>query len=1218
MAPAQYERFQLADAPLDEGTVLLEASAGTGKTYTLTGILVRMLLEGLVEHVEEALVVTFTVAAADELKNRLRAAIQRAYLVCLGHKDSDPFFHGLAHHGKKGAANLRRALDEFDQASVMTIHGFCKRLLDESAFESNEPFDLDFAIDETPLWHAAAADALRLVREHDNLMLGSVLHQAKLDPEALVRLYRNWQRYPDVALEPEDPQLGVHLANLRAAVHRAAAQWDDELLDYISGFKWQKKYAPTPGDLKQHFVQVSEPLQGRPELCLPLFDSLSTERLRKELFKRGAPKLEQPFFATCDEVRQQWLLTVDHLRADLLTSMHERLDRIKREQALLTFDDLLGRTHAAITDPERRESVLQSLRARYSVALIDEFQDTDERQYEILSQSFQNRPLFLVGDPKQSIYAFRGADLRTYLDAVHDAVQKNTLQVNFRSSEQLVASVNQLFARAGSFVETDIRMQKVRANAKAGELQIEDDDGAAMRFRLLQHEVTDKGVAKELNPEETRRRIARDVTREIRRLLDGPPRIEGRRILPRHIAVLTRRNVEAVLIQEHLRDAGIISVIGKAGDVFETDELAELERILLAVQRPNDVMSARAALTTRLWGYNAEELANLEQDEVRLEQELNRLETWRQLWIHKGFVVMKEQLLQDLSVDARMLQRNDGERRLTNLQQLCEMLHQAEHDHRLSPEGLLHWLQNERSHKDEIDYQRRELRLESDEDAVQILTMHGSKGLQYEVVFCPFLWDGRGAQTQSTALDVADDDGDKHARRFAFEVETSDPGWLRSEADRLAEDCRLAYVALTRAKRRCYVHWGPIGYSTGGYWRSALAWLLQPEQVDQHKTDWPTTWGKTYKNRSGNLTADLQRIAEQSNGAIGVDLIDDVRPTRSEADVARSERPGAGNAGAGDTGAGAAGSGKTAPKRTERRTARSARRRESRKPLVVHSFSSLVAGSEPGVHAHEVRDPETQEPEVGTGIFGFARGAEAGLCLHEILENVDLHDLESPSVRQLVEKTLSQHGLLEAEAHPGQLAPVDTVVDNLHDLAAARIHDGADLTMHEVWGQSRIAEWKFTIPIAEPDIHALATCFADSQSDTARGYAARLRQLQPQHFAGFLTGFADLITEADGRYWIVDWKSNHLGNDLADYGTDSLLQAMQGHDYILQYHLYVLAWHRHLRTRLPDYDYERHFGGVSYAFLRGCTPNQASGMFYDRPPAELIDAMDTWARGGAR
>ena len=342
MAAPLYEKFELATAPLDEGTVLLEASAGTGKTYTLTGILVRMLLEGVVEHIEQALVVTFTVAAADELKNRLRSAIQRAHSVCLGGKDDDKFFQSLQSFGKKGAAQLRRALDEFDQASVITIHGFCKRLLDESAFESDEPFDLDFAIDEAPLWHQAAADSLRLLRQHDSLMLGAVMLEAKLDPNSLVHLYRNWQRHPNVRLDPAQPQLGVHLANLRAAVHRAAAQWDQGLIEYIAGFPWRSRKAPSEGDLSQYLARATEPLSGRPELCLSLLGSLSLVQLEPNLTQKGFPALSQPFFATCDDVHNQWLLTVDHLRAELLLRMHERLNRIKREQALLTFDDLLS------------------------------------------------------------------------------------------------------------------------------------------------------------------------------------------------------------------------------------------------------------------------------------------------------------------------------------------------------------------------------------------------------------------------------------------------------------------------------------------------------------------------------------------------------------------------------------------------------------------------------------------------------------------------------------------------------------------------------------------------------------------------------------------------------------------------------------------------------------------------------------------------------------
>jgi len=1193
MASPTLERFDLAGAPLDEGTVLLEASAGTGKTYTLTGILVRMLLEGVIEDVEEALVVTFTVAAADELKNRLRQAIHKAYQACLGNPTDDEFFAGLATFGKQGAGILRRALDDFDRSSVMTIHGFCKRLLDESAFESDEPFEMDFAVDEVPLWHAAAADALRMVREHDCLMLGALLQDSKLDPTSLAQLYRNWQRHPDVGLRPAEPQLAIHLDTLRARLHSAAALWDDELLELVADFNWLAGKGPTGGDLRQYFELHSQPLAApdqQPELCLGMFRRLSKARLDKDLKRTRRPPIDHPFFEACDEIATQLAETLDHLRSELLLRMRDRLERIKQRQAVLTFDDLLARTHAAVIDPKRQKSLLQSVQQRYSVALIDEFQDTDERQYAILGQCFRNRPLFLVGDPKQSIYSFRGADLDTYLEAVREAVARNTLQVNYRSADLLVQAVNRVFGGQGAFVEPGILMPKVRANAAANELLLQDTaaetPAAPLCFRLLAHSVS-KGEAKDIKPEAGRQRIARDVTAEIRRLLNGSSTIEGRQIRPSDIAVLTRRNVEAILIQEHLRDAGLISVIGKAGDVFETDELQELERLLLAIQRPNDLMLARAALTTRIWGYTAEQLAELEADEGRLEVELNRLERWRHLWIHQGFIVMKERLLHDLDVHARLLARNDGERRLTNLQQLCEMLHQAEHEHRLSPEGLLHWLQHERTHKDEIDYQRRELRLESDEDAIQILTMHGSKGLQYEIVFCPFLWDGRKANNKQTILEVAPAADQPRERTFAFEADTASDAWLATEADRLAEDVRLAYVALTRARRRCYVHWGPIGHGTSGYSLSALAWLLQPDPVDRSSPSWARTWPSNYKTRSANLATDLHALADASDGAIDVVEIDeeqdhiDAPPPEEASNDEPNEQP-------------------------------AVRPLPSRDPWLVHSFSSWIAGSEAGTHAHEVRDPAAAAPEIGQGIFGFARGAAAGVCLHTVLEHVNLGQIDTDRTRRLVDETLAQHGLLDPNAHPGDLAPTEAVLQNLRDLAAARVHaDGP--TILDICSGDQIAEWKFTIRTGRPDFASLADAFQESDCPIARGYAERLRQLKRQHFEGFLTGFVDLITAADGRYWILDWKSNHLGNAASDYGPTALQAAMHGHDYVLQYHLYALAWHRHLGARLQDYDYDRDFGGVSYAFLRGAQPGATSGMFYARPPKALIDALDAWA-----
>jgi exodeoxyribonuclease V beta subunit len=1177
-------RFELHDAPLCSGTVLLEASAGTGKTYTITGVLLRMLLEDVVEHVEQALVVTFTVAAADELKNRLRAGIRRALQACSAGSDPDPFFQGLARHGPAGVERLQRALDEFDQASVMTIHGFCKRLLEEAAFESDQPFELDFAADDGALLDAAAADALRSAREHDGPMFGALMEHAQLTPGSVAALYRKWRRFPDTDIEPDPPRFAQRLAELGAAVRDAAAKWDAGVVDVLEDVKWKKDKAPFKGDPGRYVDQQARLLDSRPELCLSFLTTCALSNLRERAFKKDLQKLQHPWFERCDDVRAALAVATQHLQVDLLLRVDARFTAIKQQQAVCTFDDLLQKAHDAVCAGPRRGALLDALRRRYRVGLIDEFQDTDARQYGLLAETFSERPLFLVGDPKQSIYGFRGADLRTYLRAAADAADRATLDTNYRSSRALVEAVNLLFERADAFVEPAVTMHPAAPHDGAEALALGDPedgtlDSAALRVRALPFELDHKGKPKVHNADAARNMVAADVADEITRLLGGGVTIDDAQLQPRHVAVLTRSNKEAVLVQEHLRERGVVAVIGRAGDVFETEELLELERLLDAILTPNDLLRARAALTTRLWGLDGPTIAALDRDPRRAEDALSLLDDWRKKWVHQGFAAMVEQLFTKLGVEARWLARSGGERRLTNLRQLCEMLHEAEHERRLSPEGLLEWLRHERAHKDQLDSQRRELRLESDEDAVQIRTMHGSKGLEYEVVFCPFLWAGRNAELTEVSLPRADD----ARRRFAFRVDKDDAGWRQLEEDRLAEDVRLAYVALTRAKRRCYVHWGPLR----GYHYSPLAWLLDPAQ-ERRGPGWQVAWGEAFRDSAASMFEDADAVAARSGGAMCVERLSSLHAPGA----AQSAQPPA-SVPAGQT-----------------------RKKPRRSALAMHSFSSLVRGSEPGEHAHDVRDPSAPDAATGDGIFGFARGADAGQCLHDVLERVDLDALTSDATRDVVARTLAKHGLADPGRHPGAIDPVEAVLQNLSDLAAARTHAGGP-TLSELCRGDKLVEWKFTLPMGLPAVGVLAAQFDQHGGDVAKAYAPRLRQLRPKQLRGYLTGFADLVARHEGRYWVVDWKSNHLGGCVADYGPAALAGSMEHHDYILQYHLYVLAWHRHLQARVRSYDYDEHFGGVCYAFLRAAQPGRSDGMFHDRPQRALVEGLDRWAKGEA-
>lgn len=1155
--------FDLLRADLDVGTVLLEASAGTGKTYTIVGILLRLLLEERIERLDQALVVTFTVAAAAELKNRLRRGIEA---VARG-GDEDPFLRDLA--ARPGAQErVARALDDFDQVPIATIHGFCKRLLDEAAFESRTPFEVEFLVDPVPLLDQAAADALRSCYTEAPSALAAVLHRAELDPTALVKAYQLWHRYPDVALVPQPADAEPHLAALAQALPDAVAAATPAALDALQKWPWGADKSPLPAD-GAALAHLHERLHCAPWTALGFLCQLAPAALERNLNQRNRPDFDHPLVRACGVLAAAADAATAHLRVVLLQRMHSRLERAKAEQRSLSFDDLILRTHDALHDQARAPALLQALRQRYRVGLIDEFQDTDARQYGIFRALFAGRPLFLVGDPKQAIYGFRGGDLRAYLRARNDAAACFTLGTSYRSGPELVTAVQRVFAGPRPFANDDLDLPAVTAAARNHDRRVHGDGGPALQFCV---------VADNLTAEPLRERIAQDVAAEIATLLHGPARLDDRALLPKDLAVLTRTNREAVLVQAALREAGIAAAIGKAGDVFDTDEIAELDLFLKALLQPRDLRLARAAMATRWWGLDAAAIAAQERDEAALERELGRLDHFRQTWLHHGLVVMVETALAELGTRPRLLAQPGGERRLTNFRQLVELLHAAEHQGRLSPEGLYEWLQRERIHRDELDYQLRELRLESDEQAVQILTVHGSKGLEYEVVFCPFLWAGR-KPTAPTVLTQ----GDHRVLVHALDAQQE----LDCDAERLEEDLRLCYVGLTRAKRRCVVHWAPNARNSE---RSALGWLLTADRpVDRSAYNELSAFYKELRSR----LARTDRLAALT----------------AEPDVVQVRTAPA-------TPPPAASPASTTDMQPPRRPARTVRAQG------LYSFSSLCAGAEPVDTAHDLAEaPDAAATsDAATGIFAFARGTAAGQCLHAILERVNLADL-TPAP-DIVREQLRAHGLAAPDYHAAPLDPEATVLALLHDLAGARLPSGPTRsdppTLAELCRGPRQAEWSFALPAEHADLSDLARRFAASDSRIARAYAARLRRLPGRALRGFLVGFVDLIAEHDGRYWVLDWKSNHLGNQRSDYTDQALEQAMHDHDYVLQYHLYVLALHRLLRARQPDYDPERHLGGVCYPFLRGVAAGSHTGLFADRVPTALVHELDAWVRGAGR
>jgi exodeoxyribonuclease V beta subunit len=1173
--------FDVLHTPLETGTVLLEASAGTGKTYTLVGIVLRLLLERRIERLDQALVVTFTVAATDELKNRLRQALQDT-LRAIHTPTRDPLLGELARRpGAEGL--LRQALATFDEVGITTIHGFCKRVLEDAAFESRQAFVLEFTPDPLPLLQLAAADAIRGQYRAGATLRGPLLRRGKHTPESLVETYRLWRRHPDVRLSPFPADFERHLALAEAALPAIVRALDDRAMADIESIVWKMDKTPPAVASPASREQFRARLHREPEILLQTLLALAPSSYRDLVNRTETPQsvYDHPFFAACEVLWRACDDAALHLRSALLQAMHERVEREKERAHVLTYDDLLLRTAAALQDPARRPFLLQSLRSRYEVGLIDEFQDTDSLQYRIFADLFAGKTLFLVGDPKQAIYSFRGADLRTYLGAQREAAHRHTLLVNHRSSASMVEAVNRLFAgHAAPFVDARIQALPIAAAAGHGERTIVGDGDAVLRWRFLPFARPGKFP----NKADAEALVAADVAAEVSRLLRRGARLDDRTLRPRDLAILTRTNAQAISVQTALRAVGVASAIGKAGDIFLTDELGELQRFLHAVLQPSDLRRVRAAMATRLWGFDAAGLAALEADDDAFDRHLDDLARWRRLWLQYGFIVMQEQVLVDLDVNARFLAWQGGERRLTNFRQLFEMLHAAEHAHRLSPEGLLAWLQHERANQEDLDYTVRELRLESDDDAAQILTVHGSKGLQYEVVFCPFLWDAKGPRSPDLLTT-----GEGH--EIAFGLAKEQPSWSHILRERFEEELRLCYVALTRAKRRCYVHWGAAAKATA---QSALTWLLlgRAEDVgadkDPAKPSWVLGWSDRMEDATAEWRKRLAAIVAASAGTM--DLLD-VPPSPAATRVPAEQPP---------------------PLREPRR----ARREPAARAL--HSFSSLIANAPDPEPTPDRRDAAVEPlapPVPARGIFAFARGPAAGQCLHTVLEQIDLAAAASPATTAVVRETLAAAGLAAADAHSGEIDPTADVQRALVDLAAALAHaNGPPLAA--LCGGKKQVEWQFALPAEHADVQELARILEQAPAEHARAQGRRLRTLRMAPLRGFLVGFVDLVAEHDGRYWVLDWKSNHLGNDAADYAAPHLAPVMVDHDYVLQYHLYVLALHRHLRARLPGYDYERHMGGVVYAFLRGALPGTACGMFHARVPFPVVDALDRWAAGG--
>jgi exodeoxyribonuclease V beta subunit len=999
-------------------------------------------------------------------------------------------------------------------------------------------------------------------------------------------------------------------ASLEAAARAVCGAWDAKSVrQFLTGLEFAKKQEPSEAEMEARLSALEGFCRGTRPAAIGAILAMCSPALEKRATQAGKKAVTTFAFAkACDGVAHAVGQLELALRAAFIRDVGHTFEIEKRRAGAAGYDDLLHRVHAALGDRARRALLKRTVARQFRAVLVDEFQDTDTIQYDIFRELVDGVRLLLIGDPKQAIYGFRGADVFAYLGAKRRADRRYTMDCNQRSETGLVKGLNGVFSSAERpFVFDGIDYVEVGASGRADSEPIAGDDRKPIEWTWL---------PPTKNKTEGQASACAAVVSEVTRLLSGITRIGGRTVEARDIAVLTRTNEQARKIQEALHEAHVPAVISRADNVLESEEAAELHALLRAVAEPRSDSAIRAALATRVWGYDAAGLLALQDDEQAWQSLAADLETLRETWTRKGFAVMAQALLHLCDARRRLLAAGGGARRLTNLLHLVELAHRASLEHHLSPDAVLTWLGHARRNADLYMSEATELRLETDAEAVQIATIHLSKGLEYEIVFCPFLWDvRRPGKDEPFLVHLADDrvvyDFSKGANTELVEAH---------DAERLSEDVRLAYVALTRAKRRDYVALGELGKDSAG--GSPLAYLLnQPKRGDPAPADEMAAgkWVKATLARANpaEWRARIEKLCDAYANAMAL------RAWQPSPDAAPHPKQSV-----------------AAPALAERTYADDARSRL--RQWRVASFSSFRVAAVGDGRAHHALaghaahragdaapiadaaesaarelpdhlDPPLASPEeerAAGGMFAFARGPRAGTCLHEVFEGCDFTRVDDEATDGLVTDTLRRHSLDRAEMHDTNLEPARAVRQMLRDVVTSEL-PGAGFRLDAVARAARLNEWQFYVPMARVSQGRLADCLQQHGSaPVLAGYPGLLRALGEREVEGFLMGFVDLVFTHGERWYVVDWKSNHLGIRVQDYGDASIARAMREHHYVLQYHLYVVALHRYLASRLPRYDYDRHFGGVYYAFIRAIRAGERSGWYVDRPPRALVEALD--------
>ncbi|MDZ4297480.1 MAG: exodeoxyribonuclease V subunit beta [Moraxellaceae bacterium] len=1220
----QFQPLQIAQLPL-QGIRLIEASAGTGKTYTIAMLYLRLVLgHGLPQRYlpPDILVLTFTEAAASELRDRIRSRLNEAALAFRGLQAPDKALAEIMRAYPEDSLSqqafvLEQAAEWLDEAAISTIHAWCLRVLQQHAFDSGSLFSLRLVKDlrdrrdavVRDIWREwfyplAAADARKILgllgspdelsRRLDGLMsanpaqicfdgrpanqswqaaLAANKQQQAMIDQAWLQVHQHWQHSRDEVCALLDQAVttgqlskGMYSNAIRTKLYASFDRSDANAPSSIKSFEKM-----TPSEL------VRATNKGKTTPTHPFFDLV-------QVWIDVSPSV-----AALDDALTLALLN------DLQQAVSAALHLSLNQTGELSFDDLLTQLDKALSGPDAA-TLAQRLRSRFPVALIDEFQDTDPLQFRLFSRLYDQRQwsaqeqgstsaLLMIGDPKQAIYSFRGADLPTYLQARLSAQQPcYTLDTNFRSDQPLVEAINTLFSYGDAFANGVFRQgldanglpfHPVQAARHESALQFKSEQGwlPVKPLQLLLPN-DDESCAKLAAQDYLANACAAQISRWLTQSEAGQLRLTHNEtpVVAGDIAVLVRTRYEADAMRQALQARSISSVYGSDRDsVYASVEAQQLQLWLEALHHPEDEARLRLALATPLLGYEWSRLAELRVDERAWEALLTQALQCQQCWQQEGVLSAIRRWLFVHQVPARLLSPDtlNGERALTNLLHLAELLQTASVE--LQGEyALIRYLAEHIAEAGRSDQDEAMLRLESDSQRVRIVTLHQSKGLEYPLVCMPFssmpggIKDGR----------VRHYHNDQQRNVADLDMRKDSDATARAAAEQLQEDMRLFYVGVTRARHLLWTAVMPVRVNKASTVLDYTPWavLLTGETH--------VAGAAELREKLAQLLVPLAPYCETELASFSeIPLCTPITSAVLSADALLPARTFAGLA---------------------------------TRSWWISSYSALSHSEQayvPAPLAELVDDARAAivDEERSQSLSDLPRGAETGTFWHELLEFAAEHHFgRDENDMQRIQQELQ----IRCELR-GWEAQIETLTEALPNWLRQpfALPTGQSVALADL--QELYVELEFwlessNVNVTELDAVISRYCLPGQPRPA----------LTPLRLNGLFKGFIDLVFSHQGRYYLLDYKSNYLGDLPEDYRSEQVAKNLLSHRYDVQYALYLLALHRLLRSRLANYDYDQHIGGAVYLYLRGRSQPD-TGVFSQYPPRQLVDELDALFMGAA-